>query len=65
MIMEYKTNDVLQFEIDTSYKAEIQERKNKLEAMAEDSDIPTTMEDISDLIKKMKFLKSLLTYDTY
>ncbi|MBR1623340.1 MAG: hypothetical protein IJ675_05465 [Pseudobutyrivibrio sp.] len=58
--MEYEPNPVLQIEIDTESNTKLQEHIERLEELTADSSIPTSMEDISDLLKKMKFKHVLM-----
>lgn len=60
MTMEYEPNPVLQIEIDTESNTKLQEHIERLEELTADSSIPTSMEDISDLLKKMKFKHVLM-----
>ena len=53
--MKQKNKEALMVEIEQAPNNELSEYIGKLEALSEDEGIPTTMEDISKLIKKMKF----------
>ena len=60
MTMEYDSKELMEIEIDSEPIANIQEHLDRLEAFPEESDIPTTMEDISEMIKNMKFKHVLM-----
>ena len=55
MTLEYKTEPVKVYEIDTKPDTAVVEERKRLEEFSDAGDIPTTMEDISEIIKKMRF----------
>lgn len=55
MMLEYDSKPIEAYEIDVGVDQSLQEKKQKLESMTDAGDIPTTMEDVSEIIKKMKF----------
>ncbi len=60
MTMEYQTREDLAIEIDTGQVDKIQEDIRMAEFLAKDSGIPTSLDDISEMIKKMKFKHVLM-----
>lgn len=60
MTKEYESNPVLKIEIDTESNTKLQEYIENLQELTADNSIPTSMEDISELLKNMKFKHVLM-----